>query len=200
MILTVCMCASAHTNVAPAVKQQHDNTLNPPLGFIYDDVNARKTAHLRINLAATWMQCHEFPLALYANQAWKRANLLARERTRPSYLWRCVFTFFYFIYFNESDSLQWAMKNKRAQFLDDVLLISTWLGRLFNKSRPRRNINQHLFATSLFYIYIYTRLQAATTLFTRAERATAAKASLPRWGAEFFAPAGIGAHRGWCIK
>lgn len=142
---------------------------------------------------STWMQCHEFPLALYANQAWKRANLLARERTRPSYLWRCVFTFFYFIYFNECDSLQWAMKNKRAQFLDDVLLISTWLGRLFNKSWPRRNINQHLFATSLYYKF---------TLVSERRPSLPRRVHQWRRGAEFFAPASIttmSTHRG-CIK
>lgn len=147
---------------------------------------------------STWMQCHdEFPLALYANQAWKRANLLARERTRPSYLWRCVFTFFYFIYFNECDSLQWAMKNKRAQFLDDVLLISTWLGRLFNKSWTRRNINQHLFATSLFYIYVPV---SSTTLFTLWAASNSSRVG--RDEGQSFCPGGHhrSTHRGCCIK
>jgi hypothetical protein len=99
----------AHTNVALAVKQQHDNTLNPPLGFIYDDVNARKTAHLRINLAALGCNAMTSFLSLFMQIRRGKGPICLRAKglaRRPSYLWRCVFTFFYFIYFNECDSLQ----------------------------------------------------------------------------------------------
>jgi hypothetical protein len=94
----VCLRECAHTNVAPAIKQQHDNTLNPPLGFIYDDVNARKTAHLRINLAALGCNAMSF-LSLFMQIRRGKGPICLRAKGLARHIYGAVFSLFLFYLF-----------------------------------------------------------------------------------------------------
>jgi hypothetical protein len=94
----VCLRECVHTNVAPAIKQQHDNTLNPPLGFIYDDVNARKTAHLRINLAALGCNAMSF-LSLFMQIRRGKGPICLRAKGLARHIYGAVFSLFLFYLF-----------------------------------------------------------------------------------------------------
>jgi hypothetical protein len=94
--LSVCMFA--HTNVALAVKQQHDNTLNPPLGFIYDDVNARKTAHLRINLAALGCNAMTSFLSLFMQIRRGKGPICLRAKGLARHIYGAVFSLFFILF------------------------------------------------------------------------------------------------------